>query len=501
MSTNSNTYNPEELKQQILTAIENPAHDKRYGYSVCGYRNGYIDTPSKEPKKDEVPETPRDIEKQVNIRERKLENVGLAATYTLGTNKITMNKYNYSVKDFPDGAITKENLRALQNSLNNPYTESQILFHEINHYLDYQINGMSDIQTPIDIARSNRFTETKSHAVGYLSTAMTYTFHKNQGIETIEMDGKEVPLETIFKACPGLEEILKDKDFDPNNPEMVRRIVEASSRSWHEEAQETYDQQAKNIARSVDYETTYQSDLKRAKDPRTDEQIYDDFVTKALQNVYIGTNTCVDLSNCRDLLDTMSIEEAKNLTVWSQSDYDYNKSIIPPKETLLAVDEYLESIGITDEREKAKYLKKQIAFIASRNPDYDSQLKSIITQHGGEIEYCDGIIEEYNANGEVFRISKGPTTIDIVTPTKQELRKEIKNDAAIANETFTAISATLQEETASIEQQRTSINSSPENNNPQLQNNDQQSTNHTPTPTANSTLTYTQLAIIRERSM
>jgi hypothetical protein len=100
----------------------------------------------------------------------------------------------------------------------------------------------------------------------------------------------------------------------------------------------------------------------------------------------------------------------------------------------------------------------------------------------------------------VFRISKGPTTIDIVTPTKQELRKEIKNDAAIANETFTAISATLQEETASIEQQGTSINSSPENNNPQLQNNDQQSTNHTPTPTANSTLTNAQLAIIRERS-
>ena len=178
MSTNSNTCNPEELKQQILTAIENPTHDKRSNYYVCGYRNRYIDTPSKEPKKDEVPETPRDIEKQVNIRERKLENVGLAATYTLGTNKITMNKYNYSVKDFPDGAITKENLRALQNSLNNPYTESQILFHEINHYLDYQINGMSDIQTPIDIARSNRFTETKSHAVGYLSTAMTYTFHK-----------------------------------------------------------------------------------------------------------------------------------------------------------------------------------------------------------------------------------------------------------------------------------------------------------------------------------
>ena len=235
MSTNSNTYNPEELKQQILTAIENPTHNKRSGYSVCGYRNGYIDTPSKEPKKDEVPETPRDIEKQIDISERKLKtsDFGMVGFYTYGTNNITMNKYNYTVKDFPDGAISKEDLQAIQSVINNPYIKNQTLLHEINHYQDYQINGMSDIQTPADIARSNRLTETKSYAVNCLSTAMTYTFHKNQGIETIEMDGKEVPLETILKACPGLEEILKDKDFDPNNPEMVRRIVEVSSKFWH----------------------------------------------------------------------------------------------------------------------------------------------------------------------------------------------------------------------------------------------------------------------------
>ena len=365
-------------EEQLLAQLEQPVgeyYQDEYWF-VCGFDDSYIDTSKKEYKEDTPPKTYREAYEEVDIKRLRLDGRVMAA-YAFNTNDVYLQRHS-----------TLINPKKYDRDIELKFAVD----HEVTHYFDCMYNGMRLINNQMDRARVDRVLEVKAFVVQYLNEAQLYTELKRKNIGSIKHNGEIIPIEDILPES--IREIVKAKDFDPNDKNMVGLIVQKASEDWHRTRQNYYDNQAKENAKSKG-RGGYKVDLERARIGKTDGEVYDAVVEQSLQNTYIRGGVCVDLSDYRCFVDTMSEEDARKLGLDKSRKWEGYVSA----ETLLEVDAYLEGLGITDERKKAQYLDQQLKLIGQRDPKADMELKTVLVKHDGIILYADGICEEYDEKG------------------------------------------------------------------------------------------------------
>ncbi len=406
----------EKESQKLETQLNSPVSDPYLAPQVCniGNWNGmWILEPDNEYSEiAKVPERPRDVltRDDITIENRELTKEDIANGVTLGSYKAEYDQltvHHFSVSEETANFITEHTQQSLtpetaESKVNNVLRQLSVLYHENLHRKHNIYDGMGKLgDTPINAIKEDRLTETTAKATEYLAIAQLYTTLKEQGVKNLDIDGEIKPLESMLDLCPNLRETIEQNGFDANNKESVRNVVKAASDYWHDEIKPLYEEQHANAAtHNVNENVSFSTQLRTSKeDP---EKRYQKTSKRMLSNVYIGSNTYVDLNHCRDLLDTMSNEEAQQIM--------NNHNITPPQrpsqETLMAVDKYLERKGAHTDEEKQAMLEVAFIKIVDRAPDADQELKKIMLQNGGSIKYSDGLVETHIPNSNLVTIGK-----------------------------------------------------------------------------------------------
>lgn len=349
---------------------------------------------------------------------------GALAAYDVKAKKVYM-------QDVPLTKELEENLEKANDKAaleymqgDNTVVKNGVLYHEMTHLNHMKYTGAADLTHPVDIAKFDRLTETTAVAVEYLNAAQQYTFMKEQGITTIEFNGEQKPLESILEPYQGLKEVVLEKGFNADDPKSVRNVVEASSKYWHESRSELYARQHKNAVNTGKKASNLFELLE------SDDKEYQKVAQKATKQVYIGNNKNVDLSNCMDLLDTMTTDDAQKLLadekIINSSDVTYQK--------LGEVSAYLDSIGITDAKAKTSYLTENFENITTRNGDYDETLKNIMlntnTPNKGTILYADNITEKTDETGQYSLTANSQHTAALTISNKEDVKSDMHKDRA-----------------------------------------------------------------------
>ena len=359
-----------------------------------------------------VPNKPRDMitRDDITIEDKELTQEDVANGVTFGSYKAEFDEltiHRFSVSEETTNFITEHTQQSLtpetaESKVNNVLRQLSVLYHENLHRKHNIYDGMGLLgDTPTNAIKEDRLTETTAKATEYLAIAQLYTTLKEQGVKNLDIDGELKPLESMLDLCPNLRETIEKNGFNVNDPQSVRNVVKAASDYWHDEIKPLYEEQHANAAtHNVNENVSFSTQLRTSKeDP---EKRYQKTSKRMLSNVYIGSNTYVDLNHCRDLLDTMSNEEAQQIM--------NNHNITPPQrpsqETLMAVDKYLEQKGAHTDEEKQAMLEEAFIKIIDRAPDADQELKKIMLQNGGSIKYSDGLVETHIPNSNLVTIGK-----------------------------------------------------------------------------------------------
>ena len=406
----------EKESQKLETQLNSPVSDPYLAPQVCniGDWNGmWILEPDNEYSEiAKVPERPRDVltRDDITIENRELTKEDIANGVTLGSYKAEYDQltvHRFSVSEETANFITEHTQQSLtpetaESKVNNVLRQLSVLYHENLHRKHNIYDGMGLLgDTPTNAIKEDRLTETTAKATEYLAIAQLYTSLKEQGVKNLDIDGEIKPLESMLDLCPNLRETIEKNGFDANNKESVRNVVKAASDYWHDEIKPLYEEQHANAAtHNVNENVSFSTQLRTSKeDP---DKRYEETAQRMLSDVYIGSNTAVDLNHCRDLLDTMSTEEAQKIMD--------NHNITPPQrpseETLMAVDRYLEQKGAHTDEEKQAMLEEAFIKIIDRAPDADQELKKIMLSEGGSIKYSDGLVETHIPNSNLVTIGK-----------------------------------------------------------------------------------------------
>ena len=355
---------------------------------------------------DKLPKTPaghRRMLGKIEIKNETEEDKGHLAYYAPQDDSITLIRRPNFYQDGNDYSSQFYN--------GNPVVINSTVYHEGTHKRHANVNNFGNSEQSFSTtARCDRLTETTAHAAEYLYVAQTYTELKKQNINTFQystiVNGEEktvsIPLDNLLETYPGLKEALNGQNFSPDDTQQIRKIVAASSADWHKESTQTfYNRQAARNTLSDYITQPFSVRLQNIKNKDTEEKRYQEMATAALKDVYIGNNTTVDLTGCKDLLDTMDdkqLEEVKDyrdlcfdiLTIVEQ-DAEYIE--MTDDKDILRLDDYLEKKGITDNAEKDRYLEQEFIKIVTRAPDADRELKKLLLGEGGSIKYTDGLVE------------------------------------------------------------------------------------------------------------
>lgn len=288
------------------------------------------------------------------------------------------------------------------------------LLHENTHKMQNEKVGLMNVSDDdVTRMRKNRLTETTAVATEYLAAANMYLDYKAKGVTTlqdtrIDENGVktvvEIPLERILEYYPGLKEVVGRDGFDLNNQQDKKAVVAASARYWKEQREEGYDSQ---LLSSVGASPTLAQQFEIL---RTDASpiAFDTAADAMLKDVYIGGNhPLMDLTDCRDLLDTLSDEEARNKLAENEN-VDTAVSLIP-REKMQAIDEYLTSLGLTGDAEKADFLKGVYMDILNRAEPCEAseRIKDILLADGGTVTYADGLVETRYPDTNIRTIQRG----------------------------------------------------------------------------------------------
>ena len=399
------------LEEQLSSPVNNPsiyANDCRIG---CWNGNSVLDPQSEYSEISSLPEKPRDMLKSEDINkvERELTandlNGSLAGgVYVAEAEELTA--YQFKIPEEERQKIQEQTGKSpeeLEKSLNNTLRQLQIAIHENTHRKHNIYDGMNMLgDTPENAIKKDRLTETTAKAVEYLSFAQLYTSLKEQGVEQLEIAGEIKPLEAMLDYCPNLREAIEKDGFDANNPQSVRNVVEAAANHWHENYETNYrEQHAQSAQRNTEERLSFAT-LKRISREDPDER-YQQTSERMLQGLYIGSNTRVDLTHCRDLLDTMSNEDAREL----MSSRNIKPQQQPSPEMLEAIDKYLEKRGAKTDEEKQTLLQEEFVKITHRDKNADQELKNLMLGNGGSILYADGLIETRLPDSNLSTISRG----------------------------------------------------------------------------------------------
>lgn len=229
----------------------------------------------------------------------------------------------------------------------------------------------------------------------------------------------EMPVEDILSIhSENLKEHVLKYGFDANDSESVRGVVKVAADYWNHDRKESYLKQLLDSAESGFRYFSLQPWSKQLEILKNEDKIYQKISSRMLKDVYIGQNTTVDLSGCRDLLDTMSAEEARRqIGIRNDSiprdkceseENDIGRISVISYEEMKAVDEYLTSKGLKTDEEKSEYMACYLEGMALRTgKNADAGLTKILMSYNPNIIYPDGVAVEYKADGMITASSNG----------------------------------------------------------------------------------------------
>lgn len=335
---------------------------------------------------------------QINSKKDDIESL---SRYSTSTKKIRLHTYG---EEYKQDLLKDEDLHPLSHSYikGDPIAVQGALIHETVHRDHDIIDGSENFySSPYYTCRVERLTETTANAAQYLAAARQYTFLKQNNINNIQFNGEEYPIEKIISSYPGLKEYIEANGFDINNPQNIKGVVSVSSQFWHEERQEIYDKSSYAKSRfcgsTEGIEPTFSTLLANTSAERLAKK-YETTSSEMLKDVYIGYNTTVDLTDCRELLDTVDEKHSDFL----EKQLDKNKIIkayaAQSEEELLEINTHLESLGLKTDDQKDEYMQNFIKNVTCRDGVVDEKLKQIVLSYEKYITYADGLTASYEAN-------------------------------------------------------------------------------------------------------
>ena len=231
---------------------------------------------------------------------------------------------------------------------------------------------------------------------------------------------EEMPVEGVLESFSGLKEVVIEHGFDPNDSASVRRVVDASSKYWHEERVDGYRRQMLDAASASEGYFSCQPLSEQIKILEGEESAYRRVSENMLKDVYIGNNMTVDMSHCRDLLDTLSTEDvlgeverhnrALAQTPELEAQIYEDKIRIISLQEIKEVDAYLSGKGLKTDDEKMAYMAKFMDDMAYRRGNFeDAELTALMLKQNAEMVYPDGMAVTYKPNGTVLANVDGKT--------------------------------------------------------------------------------------------
>ncbi len=299
--------------------------------------------------------------------------------------KIVLQDYQGELRD--DDLLGKEYQKG------NTIAKLSVAYHELTHYKHFEYDNSDDFKHPVDIIKGSRLSEKVATAVQYNNAAQLYTILKDQNVTQISVNGETKPIESILEPFEGLKEYVTQNGYSPNNKKDVRAVTEIASNWWNEKREQGYTSQ--HLISSV----TRNGAANIFDALKSDEKVYDATAKSMLKDVYIGNNTNIDLSHCRDLLDDMTNEQALELTGNQLTSYQSGVTFKNAEK----ISAYLETKGLKTDEEKLAYLQENFDKMVLRNGEYDKDLKELLlnleSPDKGTIVYADGLEEHRGADG------------------------------------------------------------------------------------------------------
>ncbi len=209
-------------------------------------------------------------------------------------------------------------------------------------------------------------------------------------------------VDDVLDMFPYLKDVVKEHGFNPKDPKSVKRVVEVASEYWHEKKAGGYMFQMSSSIKSAARKFAKKSWSEQLEILKNQEKDYQEVSTRMLKDVYIGHNMTVDLSSCRGLLDTLSLEDALDVTgaVMQYQQISYKE--------MKEIDDYLESKGLKTDEQKMGYMAKYLDNEAyRRGENRDAELTKILLSHNPNITYQDGVSVAYEAEGQIYGSSRG----------------------------------------------------------------------------------------------
>lgn len=295
----------------------------------------------------------------------------------------------------------------------NTFAQLSILYHELTHFKHYKYDHCNELTLPIDRYKCDRLTEKIAATVQYQNAAQLYSILKEQKVTKFEINGEVKPIESILEPFDGLKEYLMQNSYSPNNKKDVRAVTEIACNWWNDKRQNVYLVQDMKAAGKHTAHSMFNA-------LETDRKRYDGVTKNMLKDLYIGNNTNIDLSHCRDLLDDISDEKVlqniKSLPIdISNGGLTYGQAV--------EISNYLEQKGLHTEEEKLNYLNQNYNHIVLRDGEYDKDLEKLLLDISPasqrSIIYADGLIARYDEKGMYALVGKkGKADMDLYYQTR-----------------------------------------------------------------------------------
>ena len=236
-----------------------------------------------------------------------------------------------------------------------------------------------------------------------MSLANIWKQCKDAGMETIEINGEKQPISDIFSQIPELKAEIEQNGFDYNSKESLSRIINVASHSWDKDYLSAYTQsQFINDAQDCGSANI----MNQIIAAREHKQI----LTDMTKNLDIGYGIKIDIpDNCCSLM--MPAQNfAQNLTA------KYT-AFSPSTDGLLAIDDYLDSLNLKNDKAKDNYIRQQYENIVNRSPDADLKLNELMlnccNSNNNMVYYTDNIQERNIGGIQTLSPDLGKTTYTV----------------------------------------------------------------------------------------
>lgn len=385
----------EQTAKKLSAQLEQPVSKENQVLDIEGTQVGNVlgleieepfDKPLKRNMNAYTPEIVRDEAYHIDTVEdcKNLKNI---AYFSSSDNKVHLREYKLSeeMKEKLNSKITKNVGVGMVSGV--ALYENTILKHEGAHYEHENRNQTkNDYDNPVLSIEKNYTTEQVATATEYLTLANEWKQCHEAGMEYYQHDGKDIPLNEMLNVYPGLREEIEKNGFDPQSEESKRNIIKLSTKYFDEERLEDYSKNS--FVKNADSVNCVHNLMNQIVTAREQEQTISDMT----KNIDIGYGMRVDFpEDCVDLFKPDK-SVAQNILDNNKKEFWSTKST----ESLLALDNYMDSLGLKNDKAKDAYLKEQYSKIINREPDADLKLKELMLDSSSDkmVIYTDNLIEK-----------------------------------------------------------------------------------------------------------